>query len=107
MPILSRNDFLVLNTTGPGLLSRTLAENPHLARSVTVLFPTDVCDIQTWNRFGELGVHLMEGSWRPTSGFIRRRITQLWEVWRMDRLMRQSRSCGPSRSHLGPYRRPQ
>src|SRR2546426_1369956 len=37
-----RSEFYVLNTTGPGLVSRTLAENPRLAADVTILFPEDV-----------------------------------------------------------------
>src|SRR5439155_988054 len=32
-----RSGFDVLNTTGPGLVTRTLAENPQLARTVNVL----------------------------------------------------------------------
>src|SRR6185437_10420746 len=32
-----RSEFQVLNTTGPGLVSRTLAENPDLAKAVTIL----------------------------------------------------------------------
>jgi hypothetical protein len=43
-PFLSKDEFYVLNTTGPGLVSRTLAENPELAMNVEVLFPDDVCD---------------------------------------------------------------
>jgi hypothetical protein len=35
-----------------------------LAKTVRVLFPDDVCDVGNWNRFGDIGVHLMEGSWR-------------------------------------------
>ena len=42
MPRWLQSDFEVLNTTGPGLVSRTLAENPSLAKEVTVLFPEDV-----------------------------------------------------------------
>src|SRR6202021_4137943 len=48
LPFLFRDEFLVLNTTGPGLLSRTLAENKKLAKGVTVLFPDDVCDMTNW-----------------------------------------------------------
>src|SRR4029077_5545531 len=44
LPFFFRDECLVLNTTGPGLLSRTLAENAELATTVTVLFPDDVCD---------------------------------------------------------------
>lgn len=99
-PALFRAEFLVLNTTGPGLLSRTLAENPELAKTVTVLFPDDVCDARNWNRFGDLGVHFMEGSWRAQSGFLRRRLAQYWELWKMRSLLKQSRRLGKTRHHL-------
>jgi hypothetical protein len=64
---------------------------------VTVLFPPDVCDSRNWNRFGELGVHLMDGSWRIKSNFLHRRIALYWESWRMQRLLRESRKLGPLR----------
>jgi hypothetical protein len=97
VPPLSRAEFFILNTTGPGLLSRTLAERPELAADMKVLFPKDVCDARYWNRFGDYGVHLMDGSWRMGGGFLRRRIAQRWEVWAMRRLMEQSRALGPTR----------
>ena len=97
-PMLSRSEFLILNTTGPGLLSRTLAEHPALARSITVLFPEDVCDVGLWNRFGDLGIHLMDGSWRTKQGFLRRRLAQRWEVWKMQRLIVESRAMGKTRT---------
>lgn len=99
-PRLLRQEFMVLNTTGPGLLSRTLAEDSNLAQSVTVLFPSDdVCELRSWNRFGDLGIHLMEGSWRIPTGFLRRRLTQYWELWRLRQLLRESRKLGATRSH--------
>lgn len=98
VPWPSRPDFQVLTTTGPGLLSRTLAENPGLARDMTVLFPDDVCDVRSWNTFGDYGIHLMDGTWRTPSGFLRRRATQRWEVWQMSRLIRDSRLRGPKRA---------
>src|SRR5579862_510774 len=60
IPSLFHSEFHVLNTTGPGLLSRTLAENPDVARQVTVLFPEDVCDEQSWHQFGRFAIHAME-----------------------------------------------
>jgi hypothetical protein len=96
-PGLMKSEYLILNTTGPGLLTRTLAENPELARMVTVLFPEDVCDTRKWNRFGELGVHLMDGSWRIKSNFLHRRLALYWESWRMRRLLRESLKLGPLR----------
>jgi glycosyltransferase involved in cell wall biosynthesis/peptidoglycan/xylan/chitin deacetylase (PgdA/CDA1 family) len=102
LPFFFREEFLVLNTTGPGLLSRTLAENKNLAKGVTVLFPDDVCDMDNWNRFGDFGVHLMEGSWRIRTNRARRRVAQRWENWKMQGLLKQSRSLGKTRQHPMP-----
>jgi hypothetical protein len=99
VPVLSRGDFRILYSTGPGLISRTLAENSNLAKMVTVMFPEDVCDTNKWNHFGNIGVHLMEGSWRPKSGWIRRKVSQYWELWQMERLLRNSRQRGKTRPH--------
>jgi inositol phosphorylceramide mannosyltransferase catalytic subunit len=99
VPRLSRPEHYVLYTTGPGVLSRTLAENPALAATVTVLFPDDVCDDRTWNVFGTFGVHLMEGTWRPSTSFARRRLAQKCEALAMRRVIRRSRRLGKTR-HL-------
>ena len=85
-PPLLRSEYLVLNTTGPGLISRTLAENAELAKEVRVLFSEDLSDMSTWNRFGELGIHLMDGSWRPGGAFLRRRLANYWEYWQLKKL---------------------
>ncbi len=98
VPPMSRSEFFILNTTGPGLISRTLIENAGLAEQITVLFPENVCDVAYWNRFGDYGIHLMDGSWRIKQGFLRRRIAQYWEVWKMRRLMEESRRLGRTRS---------
>lgn len=98
LPHLLRAEYFVLNTTGPGLVSRTLAENPELAKVVTVLFPENVCDVGNWNRFGDLGIHLMEGSWRLKSGRLKRRLAQYWESWKLQRLLKQSRELGEKES---------
>jgi inositol phosphorylceramide mannosyltransferase catalytic subunit len=92
-----RAEFHVLNTTGPGLVSRTLAENPDLTEDVTILFPDDVCDERTWHQFGKLGVHAQEGSWRLQNGYIRRRLANLWESWTRRRLMHESLARGKTR----------
>ena len=97
LPLLFRGEYLVLNTTGPGLLSRTLAENVGLAQTVTVLFPDDVCDSANSNRFGDIGVHLMEGSWRERGGHAHRRLAQRWEHWKMQGLLKQSLRLGKTR----------
>jgi len=99
-----RTDFEVLNSTGPGMLSRTLAENPQLAADVTVLFPPDVCDSGTWHQFGDFGVHLMEGSWRSRGGYLRRRLGNLWEAWTLRRALKASRHLGATRSVAALHR---
>jgi hypothetical protein len=101
VPMLSRSEYHVLFTTGPGLVTRTLAENPALADTVTVLLPDDVCDVRSWNQFGGFGVHLMEGTWRPSQSFLRRRIAQTLEDWVIRRRVeevrkRRSRHVGPA-----------
>lgn len=97
-PPLSRAQFRVLNTTGPGLLSRTFAENPALQHGIRILFPDDVCDVTSWNRFGEFGVHLMDGSWRPSGrNFLVNRLALRWEDWTMRRLIKESARVGKTR----------
>ncbi len=91
-------DFEVLNSTGPGMLSRTLAENPDLAAGVTVLFPEDVHDQKSWHHFGHYGIHWMEGSWRTQGSLLRRKMAWKWEAWARQRGMPASRQLGPKRS---------
>ena len=93
-----RAEFHILNTTGPGLVSRTFADNPDLAKDMTILFPDDVCDERTWHQFGKFGVHAQEGSWRIQSGYIRRRLSNLWESWARRRFMGESLARGKTRS---------
>ncbi|HEY6770504.1 MAG TPA: glycosyltransferase [Candidatus Sulfotelmatobacter sp.] len=99
LPPLSRSEFFVLYSTGPGLVSRTLAENPGLAKTVTVMFPDDVGDFSKWNHFGDLGVHFMEGSWRSKQNFLLKRTALAWEGWQLRRLVEQSRKLGKTRTH--------
>lgn len=98
IPRIFQPDFYVLNTTGPGLLSRTFAENPNFADAVTILFGGDVCDPANWHKFGSYGVHLMNGSWRTRGGFLRRRLGWWWESRSKARLMPQSVERGPYRN---------
>jgi hypothetical protein len=100
LPRLFRSEFYVLNTSGPGLLSRTYAENPQLAKDVTVLFPPDVCDPRSWHQFGDFGVHLMNGSWRIRGSYLRRRLGHLWEAWALRRALKESRLEGPNRKAM-------
>jgi hypothetical protein len=95
--MLSKSEFYILYTTGPGLVSRTLAENPELAKSVMVLFPDDVCDVNRWNCFGDFGVHLMDASWRLNKGRLRKRLADQLELWKMRGLVKQSATLGKTR----------
>jgi len=99
-PPLLRAEYLILNTTGPGLISRTFAENAELAKTVTVLFPEDVCDVGNWNRFGDFGIHLLEGSWRAQTSHVHRRLAQHWENWEMRGLLKESLRLGRTRRHV-------
>jgi hypothetical protein len=98
IPGLFHSEFYVLNTTGPGLLSRTLAQHPDAAQQVTVLFPEDVCDARTWHQFGHFGIHAMEGSWRTKGNYFRRRLANLWEARARNRGLVESRIAGKARS---------
>lgn len=100
-PLLRDEEFFVLNSTGPGLISRTLAENPELAKTVTVLFPDDVSDVSNcWNLFGEWGVHLTDSSWRKNNRFIRQKLSGYCWRWIQYRNVQRARRLGKSRSHL-------
>jgi len=92
-----KSDFYILNTTGPGMLSRTFAENPRLVSDVNVLFPDDVCDRATWHQFGSYGVHHMAGSWRPKGNFVSRRMTRIWEQWTERRVLIEGKTRGKTR----------
>ena len=94
IPTPFRAQYFAPNTTGPGLVSRTLAERRELRGTVTVLFPDDVCDERTWHRFGDFGVHLMSASWRKRESFIRARLARYWETRRRKRLLRKAPATG-------------
>lgn len=93
-----RGEYHVVSTTGPWLVSRTLAEFPNADSKVTVLFPKDVCDQQYWNRFGEFGVHLMASSWRSKNGMVHRRLIRVWHSLLMRKMYRSSMRFGKHRS---------
>ncbi len=97
IPRLFRDQFFILNTTGPGLVTRTLGENPHLAGSVNVLFPDDVRDPRYWHHFGAYGVHCQTGSWRGRPSFSFALMTRLWDAWTLRRIAAESRKSGPTR----------
>jgi hypothetical protein len=98
IPRLFREEFLVLDTTGPGLVSRTLAEYPDAADQVAVLFPEDVCDAGSWHCFGQYGVHLQQDSWRKRNNFLRRRLAILWRSSMRRTLRKESLKLGKARS---------
>jgi hypothetical protein len=99
IPSLFQSGFDVLNTTGPGLVTRTLAENPNLATSVNILFPENVCDESTWHNFGSYGVHLMSASWRGRRNYLWRRLALLWEARRRRRVLKDGIKLGKRRVH--------
>jgi inositol phosphorylceramide mannosyltransferase catalytic subunit len=101
VPAVVRNEYFVLNTTGPGLLSRTLAEYQEAATQIKVLFPENVCDERYWHRFGTYGVHLQVASWRQRRSYIRRRLSSLWELLLIKQLRKDSLKLGPQRSIEG------
>jgi len=101
LPPTVRTDFYILNTSGPGLVSRTFAENPQLVKDVNVLFPPDVCDRASWHQFGSFGVHHMAGSWRSSQRFLALRITRIWEYWTLKRILDEGRTRGSSRRAPG------
>ena len=97
IPTPFRGQFQATNTTGPGLVTRTLAEHPALRHTVSILFPDDVRDASSWHRFGDYGVHLMAASWRSADGFLRRRFARLWEQATRHRLGQESARQGATR----------
>jgi hypothetical protein len=98
IPLLFRSEFEVLNSTGPGLLTRTLAERAVTAADMTILFPPDVCDPAQWHLFGDYGVHMMDGSWRSQASPFHRRILCWWESRARSRTLPGSRRLGAKRS---------
>lgn len=98
LPRLLRDELAVIYATGPGLVSRTLAEYSDAANPVRVLFPENVCDKNFWNRFGEYGVHLGGGAWRARHGDLRRRLVNLLARRNEERAVKEARRLGVSRS---------
>jgi hypothetical protein len=94
---LSRSEFYVFNTTGPGLVSRTFAERVELASSVKVLFPDNVCDRANWHLFGDYGVHMMTSSWLAGGNWLWRRIAGQVDAFSRARLLPESLRLGPKR----------
>ncbi len=106
IPGVFRTDYEVLTTTGPGLLTRTMAEAPASACGLAVLFPPDVREQDSWHQFGRYGIHVMEGSWRSRGNAVWRRLARLWEAREVARAMAASEHLGPTRLVPGASRRP-
>jgi inositol phosphorylceramide mannosyltransferase catalytic subunit len=98
IPRMFRDEYFVLATTGPGLVSRTLAEYPGACDQVKVLFPEDVCDRNSWYRFGAYGVHLHVGTWRKREGLVRRVLHRRWQSTTRETLLKESLKRGGKRS---------
>ena len=97
IPRMFRDDYYVLNSTGPGLLSRTLAEYPRARDQVKVLFPEDVFDRNGWYCFGQHGVHLQLGRWRKRKNVVHRVLHRVWESKRRKALSKESLKQGAKR----------
>lgn len=97
IPRMIREEFRVLYTSGPGLVTRTLAEYPDAEKRVEILFPKNVCDQQTWSRFGAYGIHLGAGTWRR-KGFLMRKLIAIWISWQTKTMVRESEKRGGERS---------
>jgi hypothetical protein len=97
-PRFFREEFYVFDTTGPGLVSRTLAEFPGAALQVHVMFPADICDERHWHQFGNYGVHMQEGGWRSGKSLLRRKLQSIWEDRVRTAALVAARKRGPTRT---------
>ena len=98
IPRMFRSEDFVLVTTGPGLVSRTLAEYPGASEQVKVLFPEDIFDPNNWHCFGAYGVHLKVGAWRKRERLVRRVLHRQWEAWIRKGLLKESLKRGRKRA---------
>jgi inositol phosphorylceramide mannosyltransferase catalytic subunit len=106
VPPMCHKDYYVLCSTGPGLVSRTFAENPQLQVGVKILFPQDVCAPETWHLFGDFGVHQMAASWRPNASIISRRLRRIWEIQRLRQIIAAAKQRGMTRQISSPFAEP-
>jgi hypothetical protein len=98
IPLMFRSRYRVLYTTGPGLVSRTLAEYQPDADEVRVLFPEDVLERKNWYQFGDLGIHLMRGTWSEQEGTLTRVLGRRWIAHTRKKLFVESLKLGKKRS---------
>jgi mannosyltransferase OCH1-like enzyme len=98
IPRMFRSKYVVLDTTGPGLVSRTLAEYSDARDRVKVLFPEDVCDPNTWWQFGDYGIHLQSGTWRKQDPLLYRTMHRYWQSMTRKAFLKESAKRGGRRS---------
>jgi hypothetical protein len=107
IPRMFHDEYYVLVTSGPSLVSRTLAEYSDVSYQVKVLFPDDVCDPNSWYCVGAYGVHLQFGTWRKHKRAVGRVLHRLWEAKTRKGLLKESLKRGGKRSlECGSLRRP-
>jgi inositol phosphorylceramide mannosyltransferase catalytic subunit len=98
IPRMFRREEFVLATTGPGLVSRTLAEYPRANEQVKVLLPENIFDRNSWYCFGSYGVHLQIGGWRKRESLVPRVLRRYWEAWIRRGLLKESLKRGGKRA---------
>ena len=103
MPHWCREQYFVLDTTGPGLVTRTLAEIRNANACPRVLFPVDVRDAEGWHHFGDYGTHLQAGGWRTKGSRWKKRLVAMWEVRTRQKYMIESQRLGPARQLQCPF----
>lgn len=96
IPRLFHSEYFVLDTTGPGLISRSLAEYPNAKDQVKVLFPDDIRDENSWFCFGDRGVHV--GTWRSRQALAPRLLHRYWQSIRRKATLKECRERGGKRS---------
>jgi mannosyltransferase OCH1-like enzyme len=68
IPWMFRKDAYVICTTGPGVVTRTYAENPHLQSTVKILMPENMYNPRNWTQFGSYGIdiscYVKQSAWR-------------------------------------------
>ncbi len=62
-----------------------------------------MCDVGSWNCFGELGIHLRDSSWRHRRSFVHQKFTDYCWRWIQHRRVKQSLTIGKSRCLPGAY----
>lgn len=80
IPLMFRKDAYVICTTGPGIVTRTYAENFDLRSTLKILTPTNIYDKSNWTHFGNYGFDLScyskKSAWRKRT---RNKIHQI--IW--------------------------